>query len=382
MNVGGLRSRSATALRDALARFSSDVWPLLQSAAAATVAWVIASQLGEDRVPFFAPMAAVIAMNIERGERGLNALRLLSGVFIGIAAAELTLLVLGGGYGRILIATFLALGAARAIGGARIVMAQAGAGAILTVVTAGGEGGIHRLIDAGIGTGVALVFTQVLFSPEPIAMLRRAESSALVALANGLEMLSSALEAGDPDLGRQATDRLRGTRDQLVELARTRSASQRVARHSLVWRSRSGPLVGEAEKAEHLDLLVGSSVLLARASSASDPRLQRDVAPLVLALAESVGRIAADPGDRDARQKAADRALEVIRSLGDEQPLDRDFLGLDVALRLAATDLMVFAGVEEESAVAAVRESTDEPRVAASARSRRNPFRLGRRRGS
>jgi hypothetical protein len=44
---------------------------------AATIAWVIAKYgLGHEQ-PFFAPVAAVIALNTTVGERGLNAVRLL-----------------------------------------------------------------------------------------------------------------------------------------------------------------------------------------------------------------------------------------------------------------------------------------------------------------
>jgi uncharacterized membrane protein YgaE (UPF0421/DUF939 family) len=88
-------------------------------------------------------------------------------------------LPLGGGYGTLALATFVAMAIARALGGARVTVAQAAAGAILTVAVANGEAGPDRLVDALIGAGVALVFSQLLFSPEPVALLRRAEAAAL-----------------------------------------------------------------------------------------------------------------------------------------------------------------------------------------------------------
>ena len=77
---------------------------------------------------------------------------------------------------------------ARTFSSARIVLAQAAAAAILTVVTATGRLGLDRLADALIGTGVALVFSQLLFSPEPIRLLRRAEAAALRDTADGLAL--------------------------------------------------------------------------------------------------------------------------------------------------------------------------------------------------
>ena len=68
----------------------------------------------------------------------------------------------------------------------RIVVAQAAVGAILTVTIgeAGPDATAGRCAD---GRGVALVFSQVFFSREPVALVRRAEAAALADLAEGLE---------------------------------------------------------------------------------------------------------------------------------------------------------------------------------------------------
>lgn len=60
----------------------------MQGTAAATAAWLIATHVIDHHEPFFAPIAAVIALNAPLGERGLNALRLPAGVVVGIAAGE------------------------------------------------------------------------------------------------------------------------------------------------------------------------------------------------------------------------------------------------------------------------------------------------------
>ena len=51
------------------------------------------------------------------------------------------------------VAIFAATALARALGGTRIVIAQAAVGAILTVAVADAEAGIERLTDALIGVG-------------------------------------------------------------------------------------------------------------------------------------------------------------------------------------------------------------------------------------
>src|SRR4051812_46696507 len=77
-----------------------NAWRALQGAAAATLAWALAKQLGGDHDPFFAPISAFIALNAPFGERGRNAVRLLIGVFAGIAVGEATVALLGG-YGGV-----------------------------------------------------------------------------------------------------------------------------------------------------------------------------------------------------------------------------------------------------------------------------------------
>jgi uncharacterized membrane protein YgaE (UPF0421/DUF939 family) len=96
----------------------------------AAAAWVIAKHVVGDHQPFFAPIAAFVGLNAALGERGLNAVRLLFGAVIGIGAGELTVAALGGGYASLALAVFAATAVASAVGGARIVIAQAAAGAI------------------------------------------------------------------------------------------------------------------------------------------------------------------------------------------------------------------------------------------------------------
>jgi hypothetical protein len=368
----------AGALR-ALRRLPPDTWLVLQGTVAATAAWVIATRVVGNHEPFFAPIAAFVALNASRGERGRNAVRLLFGVVVGIVAGELTIAALGGGYGSLALAVFAATAVARALGGVGIVIAQAAAGAILTVAVANGEAGTQRLVDALIGVGVALLFTQVLFSPEPLALLRRAESAALEDMAEALRLTARALERDDDDVAERAMTQLRTLRDGLAELGRTRAASGRVARRSAVWRSQIAPVVRETEDAGRLDLLGSSCLALTRTAMASDAAWRRRLAPRVAELADALGTVAGGPGERSTRQEAADRALEVARRLATgDPPSEPESVAAMVALRTVASDLMVFAGVDPEQADAAVREGTGEFRVPAPPSSPRAPFGLRR----
>lgn len=367
------------------ARVGAAAWPLFQATAAATAAWGIASRFAGHADPFFAPVAAVVALNAPRGERGSQAVRLLLGVVVGILVGEATVALLGGGAWWLAAASFVAMAAAHAVGGARIVVIQAGVGAILTVLAANGHAGVHRLIDALIGGGVAILFSQVIFPPEPVSLLRRAEADALAGIAHGLDLTAQALESGDDAAADRALATLRDLRDRLGELARLRKVSGNVVRHSAIWRSQRGPLVRERENADHLDLLGGGCVMLARTAFGMEPSRRRALAPGVRELAAVLAALARAPGDRDVRQRAADRALEVSRSLGDpaapDDPADPAVAVVHAVLRIVATDVMVFAGADPAQAAAATRAATGELRVPDPPPAPRAPFGLDRWRG-
>jgi hypothetical protein len=357
--------RLAAAASRAAGRVADDAWPLLQATAAATVAWVIAKYVVDHRQPLFAPVAALVALNTSLGERGLHAIRLLQGVFIGIIVGEATLTLLAGGVGSMAVGIFVATAFARAFGGTRIVVAQAAVSAILTVGLGDAQAGVNRLSDALIGATVALVFSQLLFSPEPVGLLRRAEAGALAHMSGGLELTARALARDDDDLAEQAIAALRELPDDLTELRRVRRASSRVARRTLVWRGHSAFVVRESENADHLDLLGGSCLLLARFAPSLTPPERQALEPSVRGLADVVGVLARELGDREARQHVAERALDVANAVSGAQGPPYSALGGAVTgVRLVAIDVMVFAGVDFEDAVAAVREGLLEHRVA------------------
>lgn len=343
-------ARTASSPARALNRVTNGFFPIVQGTAAATLAWFIARHVVGNHEPFFAPIAAVIALNTELGRRGTNTLRLVAGVFIGICAGELGIALLGRGYGALGLATFAAMTVARAVGGIRLVIAQAAAGAILTVAVAQEQAGIGRFVDALIGAGVALVFSQALFSPQPVRLLRRAEAAALTEMSGSLSQTADALERHDRELIEAAVIGLRRLRDSLAELHLTREASTATARHSLVWRSQLPPAVGERERAGHLDLLGGSCLMLARIAMATAQEDRAILAPRVRELAAILADLGQAPGDKTRRQSAANRARATARWLeGEHVPQGATLSAAAVAVRMVAADLMLFAGVATEA---------------------------------
>lgn len=325
----------------------ADVWLLLQGTGAATAAWFIAKHIANHPDPFFAPMSAFIALNASRGERGLNTVRLLLGVIVGIVVGELTVAVLGASYKSLAVAVFTATVIARALSDVRIMVAQAATASILIVAVAGGEAGPHRLQDALIGAGVALVFSQFLFTPEPVRLVRGAEKSALSGIAGGLELTARALESSDPHLAQDAMSTFLGLHDRLAELERMRKAGPRIVRHSLVWRSKMPTLVREDENAAYLELLGISCLTLTRTAILIHLYERESITPAVREIARILAGLAKNPTDRSIRQRAVDEALEIDHQLAASHTSAGEALtAVRMVARMVIADIMMFAGVD------------------------------------
>ncbi|WP_157963550.1 FUSC family protein [Actinocorallia populi] len=345
-------------------RMGAQGWQVLQTALAATVAWVIAVHVAGHPRPFFAPISAMVALTAARGERGTTAVRLVLGVVVGIVVADLVLFVLGSTLWAMPISVFLAMMTAAALHSARTMLMQAASSAVLTLVFASGAAGWQRLVDALIGAGVALVVVQLIFPPDPVRLLRRSVKAALAELASGLDAAARALEDDDEDAARQAQEHLWEDSDQLSALAQARLFSRRIAQRVPLRRSLRERVSSEGESARLLNLLNASCILLIRAAFALSDGERERFAPVLRGLGEAIGGLADDPADQACRQAASERALDAVRPLGETPPASHPFLATAVmAARMVAVDLLMFTGSDPSGALAAVRSGKDDPAV-------------------
>jgi uncharacterized membrane protein YgaE (UPF0421/DUF939 family) len=133
------------------------VWPILQTAVAASLAWFLATAaLGHDQ-PFFAAIAAVVSTGVV-GQEGRRAIELVFGVACGLAVADLLVLAIGTGTVQIGIVVALAMVAAVMLGGGTLLITEAGVSALLAITLEPSTTGLSpdRFIDALVGSGVAL----------------------------------------------------------------------------------------------------------------------------------------------------------------------------------------------------------------------------------
>ncbi|MBU7597142.1 FUSC family protein [Streptomyces sp. P38-E01] len=349
----GLR-RTARAGRPAWDRLTDKLWMLLQQSAGATIAWWLAITVADHPQPIFAPITTLVALNAARGERGTNAVRFVAGVLAGILVAEVAITFVGTGYGVMAGATLLAMLLALLFGGERITIAQAAVSAVLVVATGTVQSGTERILDVLLGAAVALVFSQLLFPVEPLALLRRAEAAALADLADALHLTARALRHEGDHLSEWTWDHLRSVYGHLSEVSRTRVLTSRAARHSPLWWGR-GPLIArEGEYATRLDLLGNGCLMLTRTAEDLDAPGRATVAPVVHDLATVVTALALAPGDPGVRRCAADRTVELAASVPGTAG-DARLAAACETVRTVLLDLLLFVGADAGEAAHAVR---------------------------
>jgi hypothetical protein len=265
---------------------------IAQSALAAGAAWEIALQIPGHGKPFFAPIAAVIALGAERGRRG-----------------------------RRVLATAVVLVVATAAAAPPVVRGQAAASAILVVALhqPGSNLALQRLIDALIGGGIAIVLARLLFPVDPLDLVRDEARQLRARVADALEEVAVALTTGDRGRARSALQRLNALDERRLEdaLALARDVARRAPRRRATPEATRGArrvLAGTGSVRERRTRNCDGCATSARRRGAPAPELVE----AVRAAAAAVRTI--DPEEArataDAARVAAARAREQDASLG------------------------------------------------------------------
>jgi uncharacterized membrane protein YgaE (UPF0421/DUF939 family) len=334
---------SKSAWRRALATWQS----VALAAVAAALVWFIAHQLLGHPQPFFAPIAAAIALSTSPIQRARRTVQMVTGVLLGIGIGEALVAVLGTGTAALGVIVFLTMIAARLAGagffGEGMMFANQAAASAILIVTLHRHGtGGERAIDAIIGGAVAFVLGVVLFPAHPLTLLRNAERGVLRVLARTLEEAARVLGTGATP---EAAWTLRASHvihQQLAQLAAARStATANVKVAPRRWPLRSAVLA-ETDRIAQLDLLANAVLGLVRAAGSDiygTRPLPDRVRALLAELTDAIRRLAAtpQPWPPDVIASVERRVEEVCR--GDGSAIsDRGTIVASV-LRAAADDL-------------------------------------------
>lgn len=192
---------------------------IAQSAIAAGIAWELALQIPSSSPPFFAPIAALIGLNADRGRRGRQAIDMIVGVGLGILIGAALVEVGGAGAWQLGVGTVVALVLTTAAGVRPIIRTQAAASTILVVAlhVPGSNLAWTRLIDALIGGGIAILMARFLFPVEPLDLVRSEAAALREQLARALEAAARAVETHDGDAAQRALVRIDELDDRRLE---------------------------------------------------------------------------------------------------------------------------------------------------------------------
>ena len=298
---------------------------ILQAAAAAGTAWLLAGLIPGHDNPLFAPVAALVALGASTARRGRQAIELVLGVALGIAVSDLLVRAVGSGTWQIVLVSALAMVAALVLFESPLFISQAGVWAILVVaVPSQGDVALERFVDALVGGAVALLFSQLLFPLDPLRVVRGAARPLFDELAQALNEAACALETRDAELAGKVADRIARLDRRVDELEEAFGLGTSAARLTRRGRGARGRLEPYAAAVSEVGLAVGNSRVLAaavarrvRSEAEAPPELVEAIRTLACAVDSLAAEVEEPRDERDSRRFAVEAsrlAAEVAES--------------------------------------------------------------------
>jgi uncharacterized membrane protein YgaE (UPF0421/DUF939 family) len=355
---------SRAGLRTRRERIVAGARPILHSAVAASLAWLVATEVVGHEQPFFAPISAVITLGLTVGQRRRRAIELAIGVSVGIAIADALVAAIGTGTWQIGIVVALAMGAAALVGGGSLLASQAGASAVLVATLQPPDGGFDfdRALDALVGGGVALVVSSLLLPVHPMRLVRESAEPVLDRLVEALGQIATALttrRTETADAALLAVARVDGAHEHLLETLEAAGEAARLSpqrRGSLEGIDRVSVAAGELGRAiENVRALARGAVRATNLEDSIPPEAVQAVQELAHsaeALRDYLDDGAPEPA-REAAVLAAALANAVLESTGNLSAIH--IVG---QIRLIAVDLARATGLERAKAQESVRAAT------------------------
>lgn len=361
VRIGGWVWRLRRRLGAGARQVGGSLWPVLQTAVAASVAWYLVILILGHEQPFVAPIAAVISLGATAGRTGRRAVEWFFGLSFGLAIADLVMSVIGRGTVQIGVVVALAMAAAIFLGAGPLVITEAGVTALLVVTLDPSTAGPapDRFLDALVGSCVALA-VHSLFPVDPKLLVKQAARPIFNDLRAALEEVASALAGGDPDRAEAALRRARGVDVRVAGLREALETGFETARLSPSRRGSLKRLVPYAEATDSLDLAVRNTRVLARDTVGLVHRGEPAPALLgeaVLDLARAVGDLAGyldEPGrvpeaiERPGNRFALRAAEEATTALDERNDLPASMLVGQI--RSTAVDLLRASGMHLDEA--------------------------------
>ena len=353
---------SRAGLRTRRERIIATARPILQTSVAASVAWLVATEVVGHPQPFFAPISAVITLGLTVGQRRRRAVELAIGVSLGIGIADLLVAGIGTGTWQVGVVTGLAMLAATLVGGGTLLASQAGASAVLVATLQPPEGfDFTRSLDALVGSATALAVSALLLPIDPVRLVREGLEPLLDRLAGALLQIADALEHRDAREAERALVAVSRLDPHYEHLTATLSAAGDAARISLTRRGNLGRLERYAAAVGELGLAIENTRALARGVTraiALDDSTPPEVAASIRELATAARELddLLEHGEAGPSREAALRAVQLANAVL-AQTSNLSAVHIVGQVRLVAVDLLRAGGVPRPEAQQAVRSA-------------------------
>ena len=217
--------------------------------------------------PFFAPVAAIVALGLSFGQRLRRVTEVVIGVAIGVFIGDLFVQLFGSGVWQVAVVAMASMSIAALLGAGVLMTTQSGVQAvIITTLVAQPGAALGRWLDAVVGGAVALVAATVV----PASPLRkpRAQAAAVVAdIAAVLHDTARALELRDDVLARDTLQRARDSERGLDVLRSLSAEGVAVVRLSPFRRRHLPGVQAIADLLEPLDRAIRNIRVLVRRAS-------------------------------------------------------------------------------------------------------------------
>jgi uncharacterized membrane protein YgaE (UPF0421/DUF939 family) len=340
---------------------------MFQAAVAVALAWAIAKGVWGHKAPFFAPVAAIIALGQSYHERRRRAVELVVAVSLGVAVADVLASQLGTGIPQLALGVFLAIGLGLFFGSSQLFVNQVAVSTALVFTIQPPTNGISfaRSVDALTGGVVALAVAALVLPSDPLRLIRAAARPLLEELAATIEDIACALMARDDAAAVAALQRARGIDELGARFSEAAREGRETALLSPARRRERHTVDFYAEAAGRIDLAVRNVRVLARGALRAlhlDDNVPPEVGEALEELAAAVRALGAalEAGEGyDAVRESAGRAAALAtRAL--EGTTNLSVSVIVGQIRSTATDLLTGTGMSYEEATEAVREAVRE----------------------
>lgn len=347
------RSRWRSTLSRRLHRVRESVPAIAQIVVAATAAFAFAHVVLGHPVPLLAATVTVSSLGLVRDARPWRVAETVVGMLVGIAIAEVVLLVAGSGWWQIALAMTLTLVVARFLSPQPGFALAAVVQSLIALVLVTGAPFL-RLVDGAIGGVAALIVTALI--PRTLRRTELRDADELFdALDAAMATIVRALRRGDRARAERGLERARSLQTYVDAWSGSLESGREVARISPFLRRQRTELQRHARVREALDLATRNLRVVARRAAylCADGQPRPVPADLLAELARAAGLVREGLDDISLEPAARETLSALTRRLDPARLLPEGGVGelnLIAAMRPLAVDLLVAAGMPSAEA--------------------------------